>query len=91
MKYVVQIQIDTGEFFYATGKTAFTLRDKPLIFNTKEEAQLEANRWNTGVVQEWHIDRRNKVSKEIRPMTKEERQRAKEKEQANDSSSKQQQ
>jgi len=42
-------------------------------------------------LKEWHIDRRKVVSKEIRPMTKEERQRAKEKEQQNDSSSEQQQ
>jgi len=33
--------------------------------------------------QEWHIDRKKGVSKEIRPMTKEERQRAKEREEAN--------
>ena len=33
--------------------------------------------------QEWHIDRRKGISKEIRPMTKEERQRAKEREEAN--------
>ena len=30
--------------------------------------------------QEWHIDRKKSISKEIRPMTKEERQRAKERE-----------
>jgi hypothetical protein len=41
-------------------------------------------------VKEWHIDRRKGISKEIRPMTKEERQRSKEKEQQNDSSSEQQ-
>jgi hypothetical protein len=39
---------------------------------------------------EWYIDRRKGISKEIRPMTNEERQRAKEKEQQNDSSSEQQ-
>ena len=33
--------------------------------------------------QEWYIDRRKGISKEIRPMTKEERQRAKEREEAN--------
>ena len=33
--------------------------------------------------QEWHIDRKKGVSKEIRPMTKEERERAKEREKAN--------
>ena len=32
---------------------------------------------------EWYIDRKKGISKEIRPMTKEERQRAKEKEEAN--------
>ena len=56
MKYVVQIEIDTGEFFYSTGKKAFTMHDPPLVFNTKEEAQLEANRWNTGEVVEWNTE-----------------------------------
>ena len=32
---------------------------------------------------EWHIDRKKGISKEIRPMTKEERERAKEREEAN--------
>jgi hypothetical protein len=45
---------------------------------------------NDDTVKEWHIDRRKGISKEIRPMTKEERQRSKEKEQQNDSSSEQQ-
>ena len=35
------------------------------------------------IPQEWHIDRQKGISKEIRPMTKEERQRAKEREEAN--------
>ena len=91
MKYYVQIEIDTNEWFYATGKDVFTLNDSPILFDTREEAQMEADKWNTGRVQEWHIDRYKGVSKEIRPMTKEERQRAKEKEQQNDSSSEQQQ
>lgn len=33
--------------------------------------------------QEWYIDRKKGISKEIRPMTKEERERAKEREEAN--------
>jgi len=32
---------------------------------------------------EWHIDRKKGISKEIRSMTKEERERAKEREEAN--------
>ena len=40
---------------------------------------------------EWYINRKKGISKEIRPMTDEERQRSKEKEQANESSSKQEQ
>ena len=32
---------------------------------------------------EWHIDRKKGISKEIRPMTKEERERAKERKEAN--------
>ena len=54
MKYIVQIEIDNGEFFYATGKGVFTVFDPPLIFDNKEEAQLEADRWNTGRVVEWN-------------------------------------
>jgi|TARA_B100001939_G_scaffold25753_3_gene20866 hypothetical protein len=42
-------------------------------------------------VQEWHIDRKKGISKEIRPMTKEERQRSIEKEKLNDCDSEQQQ
>ena len=34
-------------------------------------------------LKEWHIDKRKGISKEIRHMTQEERQRAKEKEEAN--------
>ena len=56
MKYIVEIEIDTGEFFHATGKSMFTLDDPPLIFDTKEQAQLEANRWNTGRVIEWKTE-----------------------------------
>jgi hypothetical protein len=56
MKYIVEIEIDTGEFFHATGKSMFTLDDPPLIFDTKEQAQLEANRWNTGRVIEWNTE-----------------------------------
>jgi len=83
MKYYVEIEVDTNEFFYATGEGMFTINTPPLIFDTKEEAQQEADRWNTGTVKEWHIDRKMNISKEIRPMTKEERERAKEKEEAN--------
>ena len=35
------------------------------------------------IPQEWYIDRKKGISKEIRPMTKEERERAKEREEAN--------
>ena len=56
MKYIVQIEMDNGEFFYATGKGMFTVLDPPLIFDTKEEAQLEADRWNTGRVVEYEED-----------------------------------
>lgn len=60
MKYIVQIEIDNGEFFYATGKGVFTVFDPPLIFDTKEEAQLEADRWNTGRVVEYEEDSDNR-------------------------------
>ena len=32
MKYYVQIEVDTNEFFYATGEGMFTINTPPLIF-----------------------------------------------------------
>ena len=50
MKYMVMIEIDTGEYHYVTGNEQFNTGDNPKLFDTLCEAQQEANKWNTGVV-----------------------------------------
>ena len=63
-----------------TGKNPFSLSETPMLYLEKDEAKDEARRWKTSIINEWHIDDQS-----------EERQRAKEKEQSNDSSSEKQQ
>lgn len=70
--YAVMFEIEEGEFVYDTGKQIFTNHDSPVIFKTKKEAQKQADKWNTGVVVSY-----------IRPMTKDERNRSKEREAIN--------
>jgi len=65
-------EIEKSEFVYDTGKQIFTKYDPPIIFKTKKEAQKQADKWNTGVVVSY-----------IRPMTKDERNRSKEREAIN--------
>ena len=60
--WAVMFEIDSGEFVYDTGKDSFTANDPTVWFNTKEEAQKRADKWNTGVVVPY-----------IRPMTDDER------------------
>ena len=43
-------EIDTDEFVYDTGKDSFTANDPAVWFNTKEDAQKRADKWNTGTV-----------------------------------------
>lgn len=52
-KYAVMFEIERGELVYATGKQPFKTGDSPKIFETKEEAEAEAARWNTGTVVEY--------------------------------------
>lgn len=70
--YAVMFEIEESEFVYDTGKQIFTDHDSPVIFKTKKEAQKQADKWNTGVVVSY-----------IRPMTKNERNRSKEREAIN--------
>ena len=53
MKYNVMIEpFDEGiEYVCETDTNSWpTVGGKPKVFNTKEEAEIEANKWNTGVV-----------------------------------------
>lgn len=56
MKYAVYVEIDTNEFMYDTGNAAINVGDKPLLFDTKEEAEERAKIWNTGTVVEYPYD-----------------------------------
>jgi hypothetical protein len=49
-KYAVMIEVDHGEWMYVSGKNPFSYADKPVLFETREEAQEVANEWNTGWV-----------------------------------------
>lgn len=50
--YGVQIEIDEGEYEYVRKQkgNSWTTADSILTFDSKEDAQIEAKKWNTGVV-----------------------------------------
>ena len=50
MAYLVMFEIEKGEIAYSTGKSSFTTNDDPKVFDTLEEAEKEAKKWNTGRV-----------------------------------------
>jgi hypothetical protein len=54
MKYAVLIQVDEGEWMHLSEDNPFTYKSKPQIFETKEDAEAAAARWNTGRVVEYH-------------------------------------
>ena len=53
MKYAVMIQVDEGEWMYVSADNPFDYNSKPLLFDTKEQAQEAAKEWNTGWVVEY--------------------------------------
>ena len=68
--YAVEIEIEKGEYTLVRKENPWTYDTEVLTFETKEQADKEAARWNTG--------RAINYLQYIRPMTKEERQRSKE-------------
>jgi len=48
--YGVQIEIDEGEYDYVREGNGWKSDSPFLTFNTKEDALVEAKKWNTGVV-----------------------------------------
>ncbi len=55
-KYAVMINVD-GDPMYVSGKNPFTIHDEPLYFDTVEEAEEEASRWNTAMIVELTIEK----------------------------------
>ena len=68
MPYAVEIEIELGEFTFVRKENPWTEEHKVWGFNSLHEAEEEAKRWGTG-----------RVVPYIRPMSKSERQRSKEK------------
>jgi len=67
--YAVEIEVEKGEYTLVRKENPWTYETKVRVFDTKEKAEVEASRWNTGrVINYLHY---------IRPMTKEERERSK--------------
>ena len=66
--YAVQIEIEKGEYTLVRKENPWTYDSEVLLFETKEEAEVESTRWNTGIVVDY--------KRYIRPMTKEERTRS---------------
>jgi len=67
-RYLVNVEVDEGEWLYATAENPFTYESKPLIFETKGEAEAHVLRYNNARVEE---------QTDIRPFGVEERNRAK--------------
>jgi hypothetical protein len=66
-RYLVSVEIDEGEWTYATAENPFTYDSKPLIFDTKGEAEAHRLRYNNADVVE---------QAEIKPFSTSERERA---------------
>ena len=55
MKYAVMFEpfeFEGYEYVCKTDESSWPPNGNPTIFNTKEEAEIEASKWNTGVVVE---------------------------------------
>lgn len=51
--YAVMVEVDCGEYIYVCRRNPFKLSDPVKLFYTREEAQVEADKWNTGEVVEY--------------------------------------
>ena len=67
-RYLVNVEVDDGEWMYATAENPFTYDSKPLIFDSKGEAEAHLLRYNNAHVEE---------QTDIKPFSVEERNRAK--------------
>ncbi len=70
MKYAVLIDVDGDWMYVPENSKCFKNHPDPKLFLTIEEAEEEQGKWNTGIVVEY-------ISQVIKPMTQDERQRAK--------------
>lgn len=65
-KYALMIDVDGDWMYVPQNPTQFHNHPEPRLFNTLEEARVEQANWNTAVVVDYE-------TKQIKPMTEEER------------------
>ena len=51
-RYLVMFELEEGEWMYASAENPFTYDSKPLIFDSKAEAEVHSLRYNTGIIVE---------------------------------------
>ena len=52
-RYVVEIEVEKGEYTFVRKENPWTYDTEVWVFNSREEAQREAKKWNTGRVVEY--------------------------------------
>ena len=73
MKLAIVIDVD-GDIMYVPEGKVFPNFPEPKIFNSIEDAQLECEKWNTGVIGD--VDNNNKAVPIVRSFDDEERRRS---------------
>jgi len=73
MKLAIVIDVD-GDIMYVPEGKVFPNFPEPKIFNSIEDAQLECEKWNTGVIVD--VDNNNKAVPIVRSFDDEERRRS---------------
>ncbi len=61
--YAVWIEQDKGEYDYVRERKGNSWNDTSpvMLFDTREAAQIEANKWNTGRVVEYNRDEKKRL------------------------------
>lgn len=61
--YAVWIEQDKGEYDYVRERKGNSWNDTSpvMLFDTREAAQIEANKWNTGRVVEYNTDEKKRL------------------------------
>ena len=80
MRLAVVIDVD-GDIMYVPEGKVFPNFPEPKVFDNIEDAQVEREKWNTGIIVD--LDNNNKTVPVIRSFDDDERQRAKERARVN--------
>ena len=80
MRLAIVIDVD-GDIMYVPEGKVFPNFPEPKVFDNIEDAQVEREKWNTGIIVD--LDNNNKTVPVIRSFDDDERQRAKEREKIN--------